>query len=133
MNSIVVLQSVYRGFASSWPHALFFYFLFFFLFSFFFFKYFFGHYYYSANSILLSLFRFSYFVTPYDAQASSAFRALVYFYRLKNIKLDGLCESSTLQRIHMKNPVFFSLKNKEGIFMNVVCCSCDWRFNGYGE
>ena len=30
-----------------------------------------------ANSTLLSLFSFSYFITPYDAQASSAFSALI--------------------------------------------------------
>ena len=31
--------------------------------------FFFGHYYYSANSTLMSLLRFSYFLTPYVAQA----------------------------------------------------------------
>ena len=30
----------------------------------------------------------------------------------------------------MKHQVLFSLKNNEKIFMNVVCCSCDWRFKG---
>ena len=45
----------------------------------FFFVFFFLHSYYSANSTLLSLFRFSYFITPYDAQASSAFSALINF------------------------------------------------------
>ena len=30
-----------------------------------------------ANSTLLSLLSFSYFITPYDAQASSAFSALI--------------------------------------------------------
>ena len=35
------------------------------------------HYYYSANSTLLSLLSFSYFITPYDAQASSAVSALI--------------------------------------------------------
>ena len=30
-----------------------------------------------ASSTLLSLLRFSYFITPYDAQASSAFSALI--------------------------------------------------------
>ena len=30
-----------------------------------------------ANSTLLSLLRFSYFITPYDAQASSALSALI--------------------------------------------------------
>ena len=37
--------------------------------------FFFCHYYYSANLQLLS---FSYFITPYDAQASSAFSALIW-------------------------------------------------------
>ena len=32
-----------------------------------------------ANSTLLSLLSFSYFITPYDAQASSAFSALIIF------------------------------------------------------
>ena len=44
---------------------------------FFFFFFFFCHFYFSANSTLLSLLRFSYFITPYDAQASSAFSALI--------------------------------------------------------
>ena len=42
--------------------------------------FFFCHYYYSANSTLLSLLRFSYFITPYDAQASSAFSAFILFW-----------------------------------------------------
>ena len=50
-----------------------FYFFFFLIFSFF------CNYYFSANSTLLSLLRFSYFVTSYDAQASSAFSALILF------------------------------------------------------
>ena len=32
-----------------------------------------------ANSTLLSLLSFSYFITPYDAQASSAFSALIWY------------------------------------------------------
>ena len=32
--------------------------------------------------------------------------------------------------IHLKHQVLFSLKNNEKIFMNVVCCSLDWRFKG---
>ena len=28
----------------------------------------------------------------------------------------------------LDHQVFFSLKNNEKIFMNVVCCSRDWRF-----
>ena len=31
----------------------------------------------------------------------------------------------------MKYQVLFSLKNKEKVFINVVCCSYDWRFKGY--
>ena len=30
----------------------------------------------------------------------------------------------------MKHQVLFSPKNSEKIFMNVVCCSRDWRFMG---
>ena len=33
-----------------------------------------------ANSTLLSLLSFSYFISPYDAQASSAFSALIFLY-----------------------------------------------------
>ena len=33
-----------------------------------------------ANSTLLSLPSFSYFITPYDAQASSAFSAFIFYY-----------------------------------------------------
>ena len=40
-----------------------------------------------ANSTLLSLLSFSYFITPYDAQASSAFSALIYKIYLILIKL----------------------------------------------
>ena len=36
-----------------------------------------------ANSTLLSLLSFSYFITPYDAQASSAFSALILFILLR--------------------------------------------------
>ena len=56
--------------------------------------------------------------------------ALFYFYLLKKIRLDVLCEFSVLQRIHMKYQVLFSLNNDEKLFMNVVCCSCDWCFKG---
>ena len=34
------------------------------------------------------------------------------------------------QRIHLKHLVLFPVKNNEKIFMNVVCCSRDWRFKG---
>ena len=30
----------------------------------------------------------------------------------------------------MKYQVLFSLKNNEEVFINVVCCSRDWRFKG---
>ena len=45
-------------------------------------------------------------------------------YISKKIRLDR-------HRIHLKHQVLFSLKNYEQIFMNVVCCSRDWRFKGY--
>ena len=51
-------------------------------FLFFSFYVFFCHNYYSANLQIqhycMSLLRFSYFITPYDAQASSAFSALIF-------------------------------------------------------
>ena len=31
----------------------------------------------------------------------------------------------------MKYQVLFSLEDNEEIFMNVVCCGCDWRFKGW--
>ena len=64
---------------------------------------------------------------------------IFYFYLLKKIRLDFSCESSTLQRIlfrqriHLKHQVLLFLKNNETIFMNVVCCSRDWRFKGYNS
>ena len=42
-----------------------------------------------ANSTLLSLLSFSYFITPYDAQASSAFSALIIFLALAAIFFNG--------------------------------------------
>ena len=53
---------------------------------------------------------------------------IFYFYLSKKIKLDFSCESSVRQRIHLKHQTLFSLKNNEKMFMNVVCCSRDWRF-----
>ena len=50
---------------------------------------------------------------------------IFFFYLLKKIRLDVLCEPSALQRIHMKYQALFSLKNNEEIFVNVICCSCD--------
>ena len=44
--------------------------------------------------------------------------------------LDVSCESSARQRIHMKYQVLFSLKKNEKVFINVVCCSLDWRCKG---
>ena len=55
---------------------------------------------------------------------------IFYFYLSKKIRLDFSCESSAKQRVHLKHQVLFSLKNNEKIFMNVVCCSRDWRFKG---
>ena len=33
----------------------------------------------------------------------------------------------------MKRAVLFSLKNNEKVFINVVCCSLDWRFKGLSK
>ena len=46
-----------------------------------------------------------------------------------------LCSPKPLKRIikiAADVPLFFyfSLKNNEDIFMNVDCCSCNWRFKG---
>ena len=46
----------------------------------------------------------------------------------EKLRLDFSCESSAWQRIHLKHQDLFSLKDNEKIFMNVVCCSRDWRF-----
>ena len=50
-----------------------------------------------------------------------------YFYLSKKITLNVLCASRGLTFIQ----VLFSLKNKEKVFMNVVCGSCDQRFKSY--
>ena len=55
---------------------------------------------------------------------------LVNFYLSKKIRLDVSSESSAQQRIHLNHQVLFSLRNDENIFMNVVCCSLEWRFKG---
>ena len=46
-----------------------------------------------ANSTLLSLLSFSYFITPYDAQASSAFSALIIFTIHQTIVFDNVWSS----------------------------------------
>ena len=55
---------------------------------------------------------------------------LYFFTFSKEIRLDVSCESSALQRIHMKYQVLFSLKDNEKVFINVICCSLDWCFRG---
>ena len=52
------------------------------------------------------------------------------FIFFKEKRLDVSCESSAMQRIHIKYQVLVSLKNNEKVFMNVICCSRDWRFKG---
>ena len=77
---------MYPGFESQESHEFCFYIFFiflFFLFLFFFIILFFLSLLLQckfANSTLLSLLRFSYFITPYDAQASSPFSALIFFF-----------------------------------------------------
>ena len=78
-------------------------------------------------------FSFSYFASltlkaPNKKMQQTTF--YFYFYLSKKIRLDFSGESSAKQRIHLKHQVLFSLKNNEKIFMNVVCCSHNWRFNG---
>ena len=63
-------ESIYPGFEGRWRLI--------------FVNVFFSHYYYSANSTQLSLFRFSYFITPYDPHASSGSSALIYIGEKKN-------------------------------------------------
>ena len=62
------------GFKSRESHDFFFLFIYFFFYVFFLSLLFQCKF---ANSTLLSLLRFSYFITPYDPQASSAFSALI--------------------------------------------------------
>ena len=75
---------------------------------------------------------FSRYLKPLKCQTKIAADniLILYFYLSKKIRLDFSCESSAQQRIHLKYQVLFSLKNNEKIFMNVVCCSRDWRFKG---
>ena len=44
-----------------------------------------------ANLTLLSLLSFSYFITPYDAQASSAFSALIFFVLATSRNIIEIC------------------------------------------
>ena len=53
-----------------------------------------------------------------------------FFFFSEKTHLDISCESSAWQMIHMKCQDLFSLKNKKKIKKIVVCCSCDWRFQG---
>ena len=76
VDTIVFYQTIYPGLESRWQHIFLMFFFFFFFFQYYY--YFFCYYYYSANSTLLSLLRFSYFITSYDAQASSACSALIF-------------------------------------------------------
>ena len=75
------------GFESRKLHIFFFFFFFFFD-LFFFYVFFLGHYYYSANLQIqhYCVYSVSYFITPYDALASSAFSALI---TLRKGKLNG--------------------------------------------
>ena len=50
---------------------------------------------------------------------------MFYFYLSEEIRLDVSCESSAKDY-----QVVFSLKNNEKVFINVVCCSRNWRLKG---
>ena len=84
------------------------------------------------KSKVFSLRKANSFLKPLKHQAKLQQTTLLcfYFYRLKKIRLDVSCESSSMQRIHMIYQVLFSLKINEKVFINVVCCSRDWRFKG---
>ena len=77
MAILVDLEPIYPGFEFRKSHEFFFYYyLFFYVFFFSLLSLLLQSKF--ANSTLLSLLRFSYFITPYDdAQASSAFSALI--------------------------------------------------------
>ena len=55
-----------------------------------------------ANSTLLSLLSFSYFITPYDAQASSAFSALILY-------SGGISNSYTITLLHSERPKLYTI------------------------
>ena len=67
-------DSIYPGFESQESNEIFLIYFFNFFYAFFF------HYYYSEN--LQIQLRFSYFITPYDAQAHSAFSVFFYSFML---------------------------------------------------
>ena len=86
MDVIGDFEPMCPGFESRGWHDFFFFFGFFYVFIYLFFFLSFLVFFLSlllqcklANSTLLSLLSFSYFITPYDAQASSAFSALIIF------------------------------------------------------
>ena len=54
---------------------------------------------------------------PLKRKTKTAAGDTLFFYVLKKIRLDVLCESSVPLRIHMKYQVLFSLKNNEKIYL----------------
>ena len=92
-------------------HDFFFFFWIFFMFLFFFFVFFLSLLLQCklANSTLLSLLSFSYFITPYDAQASSAFSALIFTSVATIITISKIMIKECLQR----NPID-DVKNYNG-------------------
>ena len=75
VDILVDFEPMYPGFESRESHESFFIYIFLLLFFYVFLSLLLQCKF--ANSTLLSLLRFSYFITPYDAQASSAFSALI--------------------------------------------------------
>ena len=56
---------------------------------------------------------------------------IFYFYISKKIRLDFSCKSFARQRnLKLETPNLIFSENNDKIFMNVVCCSLDWRFKG---
>ena len=72
-----------------------------------------------------ALFSPFYFVSPLKRETKIAADGILifYFYFSKKIRLDFSCDSLETSSL------IFS-KNRRKIFMNVVCCSRDWRFKG---
>ena len=81
----------------------------------------------SDNFILVSFLKRGLLLTLKAPNKNCSRRHFIFFI-LSLEENKASCLSESMQRIHMKYQVLFSLKNNEEIFMNVVCCSCDWLF-----
>ena len=53
---------------------------------------------------------------------------IFYFYLSKKIRLDFFHVNPLEEDSLETSSLIFSEKKNEKIFMNNICCSCDWRF-----